>query len=255
MEPASWRIVRRSSCMPKTTSVETTKLGTRTEWTCVPSTVRAARLLRPVEVLDRMAQLGPADLPEPLGQLARRAARDVGLGRARVVDDLPVRQVAGGEQRGGLAHRGGEREVARRRRRRRSARGPRGRAPRSPRRSAPTCRSRPPRPPRSPPARSASPPWPTCSRSGRRSRRAPRPRRHGRGRPAPRDRAPRPGRGRPRSGSRPSRAPGRARPARPARAPARSSRWLRRCTRSASSWLAGRVRPLVRAAQGGYRRT
>jgi hypothetical protein len=35
-EPASWRIVSRSSGSPNTTSVEATKLGSRTEWTWVP---------------------------------------------------------------------------------------------------------------------------------------------------------------------------------------------------------------------------
>ncbi len=37
--PASWRMVRRSSGRPNTTSVETTKLGRRTEWTWAPPTV------------------------------------------------------------------------------------------------------------------------------------------------------------------------------------------------------------------------
>ena len=75
--------------------------------------VGAARLARAVELVDRHADRGPPDLAQPLGELARRAARDVGLAGARVVDDLPLRQVARRQQRGGLAHRGGQGEVPR----------------------------------------------------------------------------------------------------------------------------------------------
>ena len=110
--PASWRIVSRSSGRPKTTSVETTKLGSRTEWTCVPPTVAPRASTRPVDLLERPAERGRPDVAEPLGELARGAARDVGLGRARVVDDLPLREVPRRQQRGGLAHRRGQREVA-----------------------------------------------------------------------------------------------------------------------------------------------
>ena len=75
---------------------------------------RAARLDRPVDRVQRPAERGRADRAQPLGQLARGAAGHVGLGRARVVDHLPLRQMARGEQGAGLRHRGGEREVARR---------------------------------------------------------------------------------------------------------------------------------------------
>jgi hypothetical protein len=75
---------------------------------------RAASLLGAVELLDGVPELGLADLPETLGELAGGPRGYVGLGRARVVDDLPLRKVAGGQQRPGLTHRGGQREVARR---------------------------------------------------------------------------------------------------------------------------------------------
>ena len=75
---------------------------------------RAARLDRAVDLVQRPAERGPADGGQALGQLARGAARDVGLGRARVVDHLPLRQMARGQQGAGLGHRGGEGEVARR---------------------------------------------------------------------------------------------------------------------------------------------
>ena len=72
----------------------------------------AARLARARRVLERALDLRRPHLAEPLGQLARGAARRVGLAGARVVDHLPRGQVPRGEQRGGLRHRGGEREVA-----------------------------------------------------------------------------------------------------------------------------------------------
>ena len=73
-------MVRRSSGGPNTTSVDTTKLGRRTEWTWVAADVGAARLARPVELLDRQRRYrGRADLPQPLGQLARRPLGTSGL--------------------------------------------------------------------------------------------------------------------------------------------------------------------------------
>jgi hypothetical protein len=65
-----------------------------------------------------------------------RCRRDVRLRRARVVDDLPLRQVPGGEEGGGLGHRGGQRKVARGDDADDRARGRRRRSRRSPRRSA-----------------------------------------------------------------------------------------------------------------------
>jgi hypothetical protein len=65
----------------------------------------------PGEPPDRMAERRGPDLAEALGEFSRRAARNVGLGRARLVDHVPVRQVPRGEQRCGLTHRRGEREV------------------------------------------------------------------------------------------------------------------------------------------------
>src|SRR3954454_8053570 len=76
-----------------------------------PGHGRAARLLRAVERLDRMPERRPADLAQPLGELARGPGREVGLARARVVEDLPLRQVARREQRRRLRHRGGQGEV------------------------------------------------------------------------------------------------------------------------------------------------
>ena len=65
-------------------------------------TAARPRLLRSDEALDRVAELGPADVPQALGELARGAQGDVGLGGARVVDDLPLGSGVL-EQRGGRA--------------------------------------------------------------------------------------------------------------------------------------------------------
>src|SRR5215211_880795 len=73
---------------------------------------RAARLFRALEVLDGAARLGPPNVTETFGQLARGPARNVRLRGARVVDDLPLREVPSREQRSGLAHRRRQREVA-----------------------------------------------------------------------------------------------------------------------------------------------
>ena len=75
---------------------------------------RAARLARPGDRVRRLVAGRRAHRREPLRQLPRRAARDVALAGARVVDHLPRRQVARGEQRRRLRHRRGQREVARR---------------------------------------------------------------------------------------------------------------------------------------------
>jgi hypothetical protein len=91
--------------------VETTKLGSRTEWTRAADR-RAARLTRADELVDRVGRLGAADLGQPLRQLARGPARHVGLAGVGVVDDLPVGRWRAASERRGLAHRGGQREVA-----------------------------------------------------------------------------------------------------------------------------------------------
>ena len=52
----------------------------------------AAGLLGPMELAERVPELGLTDLAEALRELARRPARDVGLAGVRIVDDLPVRR-------------------------------------------------------------------------------------------------------------------------------------------------------------------
>ena len=72
----------------------------------------AACLPRPDEILDWAPYFGAANLAEALRQLACRPARYVLLGGARVVNDLPLRQVTSRKERRGLTHRGGQREVS-----------------------------------------------------------------------------------------------------------------------------------------------
>ena len=73
----------------------------------------ASSLLRPMKVFDRITERGGSDLSQAFGHFSRRPARNIGLVRAGVVEDLPARQVPRREQRAGLAHRRREREVAR----------------------------------------------------------------------------------------------------------------------------------------------
>jgi hypothetical protein len=75
---------------------------------------RASRLLRAVQLLDRVGGLRMPHVAQALRELAGGPAGHVLLGRVGIVDDLPPRQVAGREQGGGLAHGGGQREVPRR---------------------------------------------------------------------------------------------------------------------------------------------
>ena len=75
--------------------------------------VRAACLLRAVEVLYRVSKLRRADLAQSLSQFTSSPAGNVGFGGTCVVDDLPLRQMACGQKRRGLAHRGRQREVPR----------------------------------------------------------------------------------------------------------------------------------------------
>ena len=81
--------VRRSPDAAKTTSVETMKLGRRSEWICEPATdaPRASRAPSTSSIGTRERRR--ADLCEPLGELASRPARRVRLAGARVVDHLP----------------------------------------------------------------------------------------------------------------------------------------------------------------------
>jgi hypothetical protein len=67
--------VSRSPSAAKTTSVETMKLGSRTECTCVPATGRAACAGRTDHVLDGHGHIGRAHVAQALGQLACGAAR------------------------------------------------------------------------------------------------------------------------------------------------------------------------------------
>ena len=112
LSPASWRIESRSPSAAKTASVETTKLGSRSECTCVPADGGAARLLGAEHVVDRDAERRGANAVEPLGELARGAARGVLLACARVVDHLPGVEVARSVDREAKEKRCREREVA-----------------------------------------------------------------------------------------------------------------------------------------------
>src|SRR5688572_29327428 len=64
----------------------------------------APRLLRPMEILDRVPDLWAANPTEALRELACRPARNVVLGGACVVNDLPLRQMTRRKERCGLAH-------------------------------------------------------------------------------------------------------------------------------------------------------
>jgi hypothetical protein len=108
--PASWRIVSRSSGRPKITSVETTKLGSRSEWIWDPATVDTGFAGAGVLLREQLA-VGAAVGGETLGELTGGAARSIGLGRRGVVDDLPSGEVIGHERGGRLRHRGGQRVV------------------------------------------------------------------------------------------------------------------------------------------------
>ena len=109
--PASWRIMRRSSGSAKTTSVETTKLGRRSECTWVPAIVVPRASGWPaVSAIGTPSSV--AGRGEALGQFAGGAARGVPLAVGGVVDDLTVRQVRRYQQRGRLGKRGRQREVA-----------------------------------------------------------------------------------------------------------------------------------------------
>src|SRR5437763_11325748 len=73
---------------------------------------RASRLARAVRLLDRDSQVGRANLVEPLGELARGAARRVRLAGARIVDHFPRREVTRGLGREAQQKRRRDREVA-----------------------------------------------------------------------------------------------------------------------------------------------
>ena len=112
LSPASWRSERRSPSAAKTASVETVKLGRRSECTCVPATVAPRASRAPCTSSTGTPAGRRAHAPEPLGELARGAARRVRLPRARVVDHLPRREMPrslGGEPE---QERRGQREVA-----------------------------------------------------------------------------------------------------------------------------------------------
>ena len=146
-EPASWRIVRRSSAAEDDLGRDE-KPGSRIECTCVPRTLapRASRgpsARRPDEPISGG---GPRPAARPARAPSRRHVR---LGRARVVDHLPLREVPRGQQRRAWHIAAVERELPDAIRRA-SARGPPRRSPRSPRQSARRSRSRRPRPRRSP---------------------------------------------------------------------------------------------------------
>ena len=98
-EPASWRMVRRSSGNPKIVSNAMMKPGSRTEWTCVAADGRAAHLLRPVGLVDRHSESRLGNIAQALGELLHGAAGRIDLRSLGVVDDLPRRQVPRGEQR------------------------------------------------------------------------------------------------------------------------------------------------------------
>ena len=176
---------------------------------------RAAGLLRPVQLLDRVGRT-PGARPRPSRSAISRAVPlgTSGLVRARVVDDLPRRQVARGQERRGLAHRGRQREIPRRDHADRPLARRARRCPRSPRPSAPTCRLRPTLRPRSPPAR-----WSLTTSTrrvvdqARQRRRVPRAPSHTRRHRATHRPGPHPGRAPPPTGRPPSATPtGRAHP-------------------------------------------
>ena len=75
---------------------------------------RPTRLERAIDLVERTRHHRRPLPRQALGQLARRPARDIGLGVAGVIDDLGLRQVASDQHRGRLGHRRGDREVARR---------------------------------------------------------------------------------------------------------------------------------------------
>ncbi len=110
--PASWRITSRSSGIANTTSVETTKLGSRTECTCVPATFAPRASGCPLVSATGTSRMRRGCGAESLGKLTRCAAWRIGLPSRGVVDDLALRQVRRDEQCCCLRHRGGQREVA-----------------------------------------------------------------------------------------------------------------------------------------------
>ncbi len=87
---------------PNTWPGEPPPLSTRVPVGVSAPRSRASRRARRAHRGRRPAQ------PQQLGQLHGGAAGGIALTCRRVVDDLPVRQVPGREQRGGLNHRGGE---------------------------------------------------------------------------------------------------------------------------------------------------
>ena len=93
--PASWRIDSRSPSAAKTTSVETTKLGSRSECTCVPPPSPRAPRGGPSTSSSGTPISGATHRVEALRELARRAARRVGLARRSRSRSPPTSRGAG----------------------------------------------------------------------------------------------------------------------------------------------------------------